>query len=297
MSTITIVGATGNLGSKTVQNLLDKGHQLRLVARNSDKLQQFAGKKGVTIHAGDSVDGGFLAEVIKGSDVVMLMMPTDLQCQDIRSFQDRLGIAQIDAIKKSNVRKVLFISSVGGHTEDGTGIVAGLAKQEARLKALENIDLLILRPSYFMENFLGNIAMIKNMGINGSPIAADKAFPVIATRDIAIVAAKKLDAMDWSGKNVLPLLGPKDYTMNEITKSIGKAIGKPDLSYVQFPYEEAKKTMVQWGISESVAEAFVTMNEAINTGKFNTEIRNSDSTTPTTIGEFAKTFASVYNQN
>ena len=46
MSTITIVGATGNVGSKTVKNLLGKGHSLKLIARHLDKLQQFAGRAG-----------------------------------------------------------------------------------------------------------------------------------------------------------------------------------------------------------------------------------------------------------
>lgn len=297
MSTITIVGATGNVGSKTVNNLLGKGHTLRLVARHADKLQLFAGKKGIEIHSGDSLDSNFLADTIKGSDAVMLMMPADLGSDNIAVYQDTLGAAQIDAIKKSGVKKVLFISSVGGHTEDHTGIVAGLARQEVRLKALENVDVLILRPSYFMENLLGNISIIKNMGVNASPISGDKSFPIIATQDIAKITSEKLNTLDWSGKTVLPLLGPKDYNMNEVTKAVGAAIGKPDLNYVQFPYDESKHAMMQWGLTDSVAQAFVNMTEGINLGKFNTELRNADSTTPTTIEEFAKTFAFVYNQN
>ncbi|MDP9229713.1 MAG: NAD(P)H-binding protein, partial [Bacteroidota bacterium] len=148
MSTITILGATGQVGSKTVNNLIGKGHTLRLVARHADKLQQFAGMEGVEIHAGDSLDSDFLAHVIKGSDVVMLMMPADFQAENIGEFQDKLGKAQIEAIQKSGVKKVLFLSSVGGHTEEHTGIVAGLARQELRLKQLPNADVLILRPSY-----------------------------------------------------------------------------------------------------------------------------------------------------
>jgi hypothetical protein len=78
---------------------------------------------------------------------------------------------------------------------------------------------------------------------------------------------------------------------------LGKAIGKPDLNYVQFSYDEAKKAMQQWGISESVAQAFVGLTEGINIGRFDTEKRNTESTTATTLEDFAKTFAFVYNQN
>jgi len=297
MSTITILGATGQVGSQTVNNLLGKGHNLRLIARHADKLQQFADKKGVEVHAGDSFNSDFLASVMKGSDVAMLMIPTNLQAENTAAYQDEIGKAQIEAIRKSGIKKVLFLSSVGGHTEEHTGIVAGLARQEIRLKKLEGVDVLILRPTYFMENFLGNISMIKNMHINGSAMSADKQFPLIATRDIAKVIAEKLDQLDWEGKSTLPLLGARDYSMNEVTRVLGESIDQPALSYVQFPYQQAKEAMVQWGISESVAQAFTEMSEGINLGYFNTEIRDSSSTTPTTIEDFAKTFAHVYHLN
>lgn len=297
MSTITILGATGKVGSKTVNNLLGKGHTLKLVARHADKLQPFGEKEGVELHAGDSLNSDFLAGVMKGSDVVMLMIPADLHVESIASYQDKLGMAQIEAIKKSGVKKVLFISSVGGHTEDHTGIVAGLARQEVRLKTLDGIDVLILRPTYFMENLLSNVPLIKSAGINGSSLTADKTFPIIATQDVAKVAAEKMNSLNWSGKKVLPLLGSKDYNMNEVTNVLGKAIGKPDLNYVQFPYDQAKQAMLQWGISESVAQAFVGLTEGINLGRFDTEQRNAETTTPTTIEDFAKTFAAVYNSN
>src|SRR5436190_24319792 len=297
MSTITILGATGKVGSKTVNNLFGKGHTLRIIARHADKLQEFANKDGVEIHAGDSFDSSFLANVMKGSDVALLMLPTSLEAQNAGGYQDKMGNAQIEAIKKSGIKKVLFLSSVGGHTEEHTGMVAGLARQELRLKQLEDVDVLILRPSYFMENFLTNISLIKNMGINGSTISTYKHIPIIATADIAKVAAEKLNDLSWKGKAILPLLGPKDYSMNEVTRALGASINKPDLQYIQFPDEQAKQSMLQWGISESVAQAYVEMTEGINLGYFNTEKRDASSTTQTTIEEFAKTFAYVYNLN
>jgi len=297
MSTITILGATGKVGSKTVNNLLGKGHTLRLIARHADKLQEFANKPGVEIHAGDSFDSDFMAHVMSGSDVAFLMMPTSLDAQNAGDYQDKMGNAQMEAIKKSGIKKVLFLSSVGGHTEEHTGMVAGLARQELRLKQLADVDVLILRPSYFMENFFSNISLIKNMGINGSTILSEKHFPIIATVDIAKTAAELLDDLSWRGKAILPLLGPKDYNMSEVTRALGAAINKPELQYVRFPDDQAKQSMIQWGISESVAQAFVEMTEGINLGYFNTEKRDSNSTTETTIEEFAKTFAYVYNLN
>jgi len=295
VSIITILGATGQVGSKTVNNLLNRGHTLRLIARRVDRLQEFADKKGAEIFPGNSLDAEFLTQAIRGSHVVMLMMPGDLQTENIGLYQDKMGIAQIEAIDNSGVKKVLFLSSVGGHTEEHTGIVAGLARQEKRLKEIEHADVLILRPGYFMENLLGNVQLIKSMGINGSPLKPDRKFPMIATGDVAAVAAAKLDSLNWTGKTVLPLLGPKDYDMMEVTKVLANAINRIDLFYTQFSYEQAKQSMKQIGFSDSVADSYIEMIDAINCGLFNLETRDLESTTPTTVEVFSKIFADVYN--
>lgn len=293
---ITIIGATGRVGSKTVQLLSDKGYTLRLVARHAEKLEAFSSLPGVEIHVGSAKDAAFLAGVMKGSDVVFTMTPADFSIANVPAHQDELGNATIEAIKQSGVKKVLNLSSVGGHTEEKTGIVAGLARQEQRLNNLEGVDVLHLRPSYFMENLLGNIGMIKSMNINGSAIAADRAFPVIATVDIARTAAEKLEASNWTGKSVLPLLGPKDYTMNEITKAIANVIEQPNLPYIQFPYDQAREGMKQAGLNDSFVEGYIGLSEGINEGVFNLEKRDAHSTTPTTIEDFAQSvFKPVFN--
>jgi len=291
---ITIIGATGRVGSKTVGNLLAQGKQVRLIARNEEKLKEFA-SKGAEICAGNTNDAAFLTKAFTGSDVVLCMMPADFNTEDVKSHQDAIGEAQIEAIKKSGVKKVVFLSSVGGHTEEKTGIVAGLARQEKRLRTLEGVDIKILRPTYFMENLMQNIGMIKNMGIMGSANKPDVAFPIIASKDIAAVVTQYLANPSFTGISVQPLLGAKDYTMNEVTSILGSAIGKPDLKYVQFSYADTLHGIKSMGGSQSMAEAYVGLAEGINEGVFGTEVRNEQSTTPTTIEEFAPVFAQVYN--
>ena len=291
----TILGATGNIGSRVTEALLAKGEKVRAIARSADKLQAFAAK-GAEVFVGDAKDTTFLTKAFTSSKAVLVMISTGYGSPDVVAEQNTLGESVTNAIKASGVKFVVNISSVGGHTEEKTGIVAGLARQEKRLNALEGVNVLHLRPSYFLENLLGNIGMIKGMGINGSAIKGDVSYPLVATKDIAEVATKRLLALDFSGKSVLPILGAKDYTMNEVTKALGAAIGKPDLNYVAFPYDQARGGMVQGGLSESVADAFITMSDGINSGVFNTEVRTPESTTPTTVEEFATTvFAHLYN--
>jgi uncharacterized protein YbjT (DUF2867 family) len=145
-----------------------------------------------------------------------------------------------------------------------------------------------------MENQYGSIGMIKHMGINGGALRGDLAFPQIATRDISEYAFQRMRKKDWKGREIAYLLGAKDLTMDEATAVLGKAIGKPDLKYVAFPYPDALKGMVGAGLSQSVAESFIEMNKGFNEKIIPMPKRTPANTTPTTIEQFAEEFAKAY---
>lgn len=284
---IAIVGATGNIGSKTAEILLSSGKTVRAIARSADKLENLK-TKGAEIAVGDSTDANFLSKAFEGAEAVLIMIPAKMDATDIKQYQDELGIAQVEAIKNSGVKNVVFISSQGGYTEEKTGIVAGLARQEVRLNALPNdVNVLNLRPAFFMENTFNSIGLIKNMNINGSSVKGNTKQPMIATQDIAKVAAEKLNTLNFKGKTHFDLLGDRDYTMQDITKILGETIEKPELPYVEFSYEDEKNALMQYGISESVATAFVGLYEGINLGQLTQGVRNQETTTGTSFEEFA----------
>jgi uncharacterized protein YbjT (DUF2867 family) len=111
---------------------------------------------------------------------------------------------------------------------------------------------------------------------------------MIATRDIAGAAAEALIARDFSDFAVRELLGPKDLTMAEATRIIGEAVGVPDLSYVQFPYEDFEASLGQMGLSASMAGLYTEMARGFNAGKVGSlEGRSAANTTPTSFETFA----------
>ncbi len=146
-----------------------------------------------------------------------------------------------------------------------------------------------MRPTYFMENLLFGVGVIKNAGVNGSPMEPNLPMPMIATKDIAAYIAPVLERADFEGKSVRELLGNRDVTMVEATRVLGEATGKPDLQYVQFAYEDARQALLGIGMSQSVADAYIEMYRGFNEGKIQaTEERSPENTTPTTLEEFAR---------
>ena len=80
---------------------------------------------------------------------------------------------------------------------------------------------------------------------------------------------------------------------------MGKEIGKPDLKYVQFSYEDAKKAMVGSGyMTENMADLYNQMAESFNNGKAMNEYkRTPENSTPTSIKDFAKVFAQAFKNS
>jgi uncharacterized protein YbjT (DUF2867 family) len=289
---IAITGATGNIGSKITADLLSKGQNVRCVARTAVKLETFA-EKGAEIAAVSLEDTAALADAFKGADAVFAMIPPNYQALDFRAYQNAVGASIATAVETSGVKHIVNLSSQGAHLADKTGLIKGLHDQERRLNKIKGVNILHLRPTYFMENLLANINMIKQMNIMGSAIQKDMKIPMIATQDIADFAVDRLIKIDFSGMPVKDLLGQRDLSMNEAAEIIGKKIGKPDLKYVQFSYEDTEKALEDMGFSADVAGLFIEMSKAFNEGMFDTP-RTRQNTTRTAFEDFVEVFGKIY---
>jgi uncharacterized protein YbjT (DUF2867 family) len=174
-------------------------------------------------------------------------------------------------------------------------VVSGLHHLEQKLNAVPGLHTLHLRATYFMENIFAQLNVIRGMGVMGSPVHGDLRLHMIPTKDIAVYATKRLLALDFSGRGIQYLLGQRDLTYTDVARAIGAAIGKPDLKYVEFPYDELKKALMGMGASASLADNMNTFIASLNAGRILEDAkRTAESTTPTSIEEFAHTFAHVY---
>ena len=224
------------------------------------------------------------------------MIPTDVSVPDYTAAQVAHGTAITEALTATGVPHAVTLSSIGTHLAEGSGVVLGLHRVEQMLDGIAGLNVLHLRPSYFLENTLMMAGLARHSGILGSPIRGDLALPVIATADISAVALRRLRDLDFSGKGHLYLLGAADVTFTEIARIYGAVIGKPDLSYVQFGYDEAAAAMVDMGLGRSMAEKMVEFVRALNEGRVLADARRSpETTTPTTVEEFAKTFKVAFD--
>ncbi len=290
---IAVMGATGHTGGATAEKLLGEGKKLRAIGRSAGKLSGLA-VRGAEVAAGDFLDAAFLAKAFEGAEAVYAMVAPDYREADLRAYYNRGADAIAEAVRRSGVSRIVFLSSLGAELDQGTGPIVGLHDAEQKLRALD-VDLLILRPGYFYENFHASLGLIKSRGVSGGAIDPDVPIPMIATADIGAAAEQELSRGRFKGSSVRELLGPRDYTMTEATRLLGVAIGKPDLAYVRFQDADYAAALVAAGFSKGVAASFVEMAGALSKGLVRSLQGRTEQTTMSTPFEFfVKSLAAAY---
>jgi uncharacterized protein YbjT (DUF2867 family) len=287
-----ILGASGNTGSIIADFLVSKGRKVRVVGRDAARLQRFI-RKGAEAFMADVNDAAALTQSFSGARAAYLMLPPITSRED----QERESDAIAQAVTESGLRYAVHLSSYGAQVPEGTGPVTGLHSSEQKLNAISGLNVLHLRAAYFMENNLAAITMIQGMGIFGHALLPDLKLPMAATRDVGDYAARRLLDLDFSGKQTRELLGERDLSMTEATEVIARGIGKPDLRYVQFPYDQVQQVLEEMGMTPKKAAVYIEMFKAINTGVLvPQEPRSRENTTPSSFETFVQdVFAPAYH--
>lgn len=292
-----VLGASGHTGHVVATNLLTRGQKVRVVGRNSLHLQPLA-SKGAEPFIADVCDASALVKAFEPADSAYIMIPPNLTSKDPLGYADRLSDAIFAAAQKSGIKNIVVLSSIGAELASGTGPVVGLHNLEQKLNQIAQANVLFLRAAYFMENTLPQANAIRKMGNAAGPLSPDLSIPMIATRDIGNVASDVLLHPTIHGKQVRELHGQRDLTYTEVAATVGEAIGKPDLKYVQITGDQFRDVLVQTGMSLQVANLLREMTNALNAGKMHPlEPRTPQNTTPTAYETFVNgSFVPAYEE-
>jgi len=295
MKTYVITGATGNTGKHIAMGLLEKGQQVRIISRTAEKAKELT-ERGAELYVGDTTNMELLLKAFKGADAVYAMIPFDMSAIDYTAMQLSHGKIITEALKATSVEYVVFLSSIGAHLTEGAGVVQGLERTEKMLNSISGLNIMHLRAAYFMENTMAQISAIKYLGMMASPVPANMKVPMVATRDIALVALDYLLNLDFTGINHKYILGQRDVSYDEVAKVFGNAIDMPGLKYNTVSIADGKTAMMQMGMGESVTDRLMEFVKAMIDGRVLEDAsRDEHNTTPTSIEDFAQTFAYVYN--
>jgi uncharacterized protein YbjT (DUF2867 family) len=250
--TYLITGATGDVGARVVNHLLQRGDRPRVFARNAEKAHALFGHR-VEIFVGDLAQPASLQSALEGVDELFLV-----NSGPQIPVQDELAAK---AAKAAGVRHLVKLSSMD--VQHGLAIGAWHELGEAAIRA-SGISFTFVQPTGFMSNLLAWARPIKAEGIvRASTGEGRRAF--IHSEDIAAVAAAALTSHAYDGQS-LPITGPEALTFAEATATIASVVGK-ELIFQPISDQEARQRYSAISGSVAETEAHVSLWRAIREGR------------------------------
>jgi uncharacterized protein YbjT (DUF2867 family) len=284
---IVVTAPTGTIGHQVLENVLDRGEPVRVIARDPSRLPSQTRER-VEVVQGSHGDIDVVSQAFTGADTVFWLVPPDPHAQSVEAAYVAFTRPACDALTSQRVRRVVGVSALGRGTAvvGNAGLVtASLAMDD--LIASTGVSYRALTMPSFMDNILRQVEPIKNQGMFFSPIFGDRKLPTGATRDIATVAAKLLLDPSWSGQDHVPVLGPEDLSFNDMAQIMSEVLGKP-VRFQQIPGEAFKARLTGFGTSEAMAQGTLDMMVAKNEGLDNAEPRTPENTTPTSFRQWCE---------
>lgn len=290
---IIISGSLGNISKPLTIELVAAGHQVTVISHNQDRKPEIEAL-GATAAIGSVTDAEFLTNVFTGADAVYAMTPPALGRSNVVESTIDAGKAYATAFKNARTPRVVMLSSIGADQPDKNGPIKAIHAIENIYREIENTAFVFLRAGYFYYNFYNDIPLIQNAGIAGANFPADLKFPLVHPQDIATAAAAFLQS-DFTGKEVHYIVSTVR-TPKEIAATLGAAVGKPELPWVEFTDEQSIQGMTGAGLPAGLAELFTEMGAGYRSGKLLVDYEKSGSPVngKVKLEDFAKEFAGKF---
>ncbi len=294
---LTLTGSLGHVGQPLTETLVAAGHRVTVISSSAERRAPVEAL-GARAAIGTWQDVDFLTERFRGADVVYTMVPPANYWDpslDLLAYFETIGGHYAEAIRRSGVTRVVNLSSIGAHMQKGNGILEGTYYVEQILNALpEEVSITHIRPTEFYYNLLPFVHAIRASGQIATVAEPDDVNVWVAPSDIAASVAEAI--ADTSGRRKVRYVASEEITYGELARTLGTAIGKPDLQWVTIGGEEMEAGLVAVGMQAAVAAGMVEMYTAIHTGALYEDYREHR---PERFGEvkasdFAVGFAEAY---
>jgi NADH dehydrogenase len=224
---VLVAGATGSVGKQIALLLQGRGYAVRGLVRGGAASPKAADllHAGIQVVDGDLRQPNTLAGACAGVDAVVstvTTMPTGAD-DGLRRVDHEGALALIDAAERAGVRKFVY-TSYSGNLRTPSALETAKRDCEARLLA-SRMNVVILRPSYFMEVWLGPHLGVDPM--NGSVrIYGSGENPVsyISSTNVAAFGAAAVD-QDTGKEAILEMGGPEALSQLDVVRVFERVLG------------------------------------------------------------------------
>ena len=255
---ILVTGVTGTTGSATLTGLAARGARERAMVRDPAR----AAAAGLTTQGqmelvrGDFGDAASLRAALAGVTRALLISPPTYE-----NF--RLEAAFIDAARSAGVKHVVKLSAIGASVDAPHRFGRWHHAAEEHLRR-SGLAWTMLRPTFFMQNLLGQAGAVKS-GTIRMPAGEGRA-GFVDCRDIAASASACLTSPGHEGK-AYELSGPASIGYAQIAATFSLVLGR-EVKYVDVPPDAARAAMVASGLPEWLADGLNELNAELRQNRW-----------------------------
>lgn len=290
---IVLTGSLGHIGKPLAQQLLSGKHQLTIITSKTNKKEEIE-LLGAIAAIGQLEDVEFLSAAFAGADLVYCMVPPNYSAPDLVVYYQEIAANYAEAIRRSGVKRIIYLSSYGAELESHTGPILGAHHAENILGALEDVSITFMRPGYFFYNLESYIPMIQHSGAISVNYGGDYKLPLVAPADIATAIAEEIE--QTATKRKIRYVASDELSTNEIAVILGAAINKVDLRWNVISDEQRLAALLQNGVPLKMATYLTEMGATQHSGALSKEyfLNRPAVLGSTKLTEYAPAFAAAF---
>jgi len=233
-----LTGVTGKTGGASAQALLKKGIKFRAIVRNAEKAAALKAA-GVELVIGDVTDRAVLEQALTGVEKALMTMPNGENQLDLeKQF--------VDVAKARGVKHVVKMSSMEA-VADAKAPIPKIHYASEQYLQKSGLAWTLIKPNFFMQNFLGSAGTIKEQGKFFLPLAQGTTV-MVDTRDIGACVATVMTAPGHEGK-AYEITGPEELSFADAAERFTKVLGRK-IEYVFVPMPAYRQTLARFLTNE-----------------------------------------------
>lgn len=227
--TVTVVGATGFVGSNVVPHLAEAGHRVIAISRDGRRKSEWPAS--VETRPADVSTGRGLDAALKGADGVVHLVAIPRESKGRRFDEINVRGTQhvVAAAEAAGVKRFVHLSAMGVIDDPKLDYLYSKWRGEEAVRS-SSLDWVVLRPSLMFGPGDGFFNLVKvtlkwwSPGIVAIPGKGDARFQPLAAADLAIAVERSLTDAAQAG-SVHELGGPDWWTYREIVDEVMRVTG------------------------------------------------------------------------
>jgi len=251
---ILVTGATGNIASLVIPQLLSAGASVNAYIHDAAKGEELT-NQGVQVFAGEFTDQQKMNEAAEGVDAVLAITPPN---------PDAIAQGEVilNAALNSGSPYYVRISAIGAAADAPTE--NGKLHHESDQQLIDSgLRYTILRPHFFMQNLFGSVDTIKSDG-NIYLGMGEGNLGMVDVRDIADSTVSLL-LNEGHDNKIFTLTGPESMNFSTAASTLSESAGK-QINYVPVPLEAVREAILGMGWGEWGAQIMVDYSKAYSEG-------------------------------